>query len=632
MLLEALLYLLPLPLTSHHYDFTVFFRATSLLLNLTNPYDVNPNTPWIYSNPVTYPQWYAYPPLALLIWATLSFPLKIAKLLTLTTFRIVEKLTLVVAAFWMAKRMEKLKEGAGRFVLLNPLVWFTAAIHGMPDVIAASLLVEAIYQYANERSSYWIPLALSLSTKQTSWIALPAFLGAWLRERKYKEMLATLLLFAAINLPFLSKGYVSNVFSIHNERPPASLGYTGIPLLFVAGDVATFHIANIVAPCFGKPLPKNGPGYYFLSITFLILLLFSLVKSLKGRFKSSLALSSLAFILFSKVVSPQNLIVPLVLLTLYGIEFKWLVLPSVFATFVDLTFGTVYGPLGYLAEDVLNSMGTSIVYLYRKSLGLVPLISVFGAVSLLMYHITLIITLYAFMRKYVDLKKFILLYLAYLVLVSNSIALSGNGSGVLKSSGEPNKVAVIWLWLNPYNGFRAGDYIGLPASVNKYYEYTYPLAIKELKWLKSRGYNVVGLVYSIDRDNLYEYVPWLFGIHELGMKYVWVIVEPRTLKDYVRGWASYPPGYPLSKVLQRVYKLTPNYVNEKVEGIIDLLNVTVSIRCPLGYLTSDGKPVVYVIGNHLPSFKKLVIERLTKNVTIVNDFYRGIVLKNSPIT
>ncbi|ALU12699.1 hypothetical protein EYM_06560 [Ignicoccus islandicus DSM 13165] len=631
MIIEALLYLLPISLTSHHYDFTVFFRATALLLNFTNPYNVDPSTPWIYSNPVTYPQWYAYPPFALLVWGALSLPLKTLGMLNLTTFRVIEKIVLVAAVFWMARRLEEIKSGSRNFILLNPLVWFTASVHGMPDVLASSLLVEALYRMRIGDGFYWIPLALSLSTKQTSWIALPAFVGMWIRERRFRDLILTTLLFASLNLPFLSEGYVSNVLSMHNERPPASLGYTGIPLLIIAGDVATFHIANIVAPCFGKPLPKNGIGYYVLSVTFSLFVIASLIKSLRGKFGSALALSALAFILFSKVISPQNLVIPLILLMIYGVDFKWLVLPSVFATFVDLVFGTAYGPLGYLAEDILNRLGLSIVYLYRGTLGLQGLFSAIGALSLLLYHVTIVITLYVFSKRYMDWRKFMVLYVVYLVLVTNSVTLSsGEARYVAPVNGE--KLAVLWLWLNPYNGFRAGDYVSFNSHVEKYYEYTYPIAKEMTKWLKERGYSVIGLVYSVDRDNLYEYVPWLFAIHESNLKYVWVIVEPGNYSDYVRGWASYPPGYPLNGIIQRAYKLTPNYLNEKVEGISDLLNVTILNECPINYLTVNGKPVIYVIGNKLPSFEKVIVMRLPNNATILNDFYRGVVVRGTPIT
>jgi hypothetical protein len=327
----------------------VFYYAVEMVLEGKNPYEISPNVPWAYSNPVPYPQWFAYPPFSLLIWSALSAPFYALNYFNIFTFRIIEKTVVVASVFWIARRLEELRKGSYKFVVFNPLFWFTTSIHGMPDSLATALFVEGMYRVFKERRGWWVFYALGLSTKQITWITVPAILGYWIRNGKIREIALSALLVFVIVVPFLGKGFVKNVLTFHGERPPASLGYTGVPLIFVAGDASTYHIANLVAPCFGKPMPKSGLGAYVLSLAFLLVLGWSFLKSLKGEMLGSMALASLGFVLFSKVVSPQNLMLPFVVFLLANAPYKWLLLPSLFATLLDLSMGSAYGPLGYVA-------------------------------------------------------------------------------------------------------------------------------------------------------------------------------------------------------------------------------------------------------------------------------------------
>ncbi|UXD21992.1 hypothetical protein IPA_00645 [Ignicoccus pacificus DSM 13166] len=633
MIAELLLYLLPAPLTQHHYDVLVFYYTVQLLLHGHNPYNVPSNAPWIYSNPVPYPQWFAYPPFSLLVWSALSLPLYILHILNIFTFRIVDKIVVVGSVFWIAKRAEELRKGSYKFIVFNPLFWFTTAIHGMPDSLATALFVEALYRLYKKEKNYWVFYSLSLVTKQITWLTLPAFVGYWLKERRLKEMILVTLLSIAIVLPFFGKPFIEDVLAFHGERPPASLGYTGVPLIAVAGDASTFHIANLVAPCFGKPMPKVGIGSYVLSAAFLGILIWSFFKSIRGNFIGSMALASLGFILFSKVVSPQNLLLPFVVFLFAGAPYKWLLLPSIFAMIVDLSMGTAYGPLGYLAEDVLNALGTSIVHIYRSLGSLRPLLNAPGLPALLAYHVTVVILIYFLVKNRLDIKKFLFLYLVYLVLVSTSVTQTQSTLHKVVEF-KHLKVAVIWPWLNPYSGIKAGDFLWMKVDPKIYWEYTYPLALGEVRWLKTHGFNVVGLVYSPDREDLYEYVPWLFAISEEKMGFVWVLAVPKSYKDYINGWASYPPSTNLTRLLKKIYRLTPLYINSKINMVNRLLNNTITLGvCPLPYPQREGKALVFVIGN-IPnvSYKDVILEELPNNATIINDFYKGHVYWGTPIT
>jgi hypothetical protein len=230
-------------------------------------------------------------------------------------------------------------------------------------------------------------------------------------------------------------------------------------------------------------------------------------------------------------------------------------------------------------------------------------------------------------------KKFALFYILYLVLVSTSVTQNTTSpKPVLEFSNY--KIAVIWPWLNPYSGVKAGDYLWMKVDPGTYWEYVYPLALEEVKWLKAHNFTAIGLVYSPDREDLYEYVPWLFAIAEEKMGFVWVLVSPRNRSDYVKGWASYPPSANLSELLQRVYKLTPLYINSKIRVVNELLNNTIILSvCPLPYPHQRDKAIVFVYGN-IPKIvsKNIVLIKLPKNSTFVNDFYTGRVLWGTPIT
>ncbi len=626
----------------------VFYYATLLMLHGLNPYNVPPTVPWMYSNPVTYPQWYAYPPFGLLVLSSLSALPYLLGALNIMTFRIILKMILIASVFWTAKRLEALRKGSGKLFLLNPLVWFVVAVHGMIDALAVALMVEGLYRLLFKRKLWWLFYGFSLATKQTTWITIFPIMVYAARKKGLCEALAPLLVLLALSAPFYSNGFVQYVLSFHEDRPPASLGYTGIPLIMVAGDSATFHIANVVAPCFGKPIPKVGWGSYVLSALFALGILYSGLRALRrDELFKPLAIASLSFILFSKVVSPQNLLVPLAIFLIIGVSNKVLTFFGTLAMIVDAIFGTVYGVLGYLAEDVLNSLGSSIVVLYRMTLPILRIENYIGLVSLILYHVAVVAIVYFLFVKKVKRKwVFAILYVIYIIMVLNSVSYSNGGNmyGV-RNVVLGKKGAAIWIWLNPYNGLRAGDYAFLNNTPN-YWEYTYPLAVEMVKWLKSHGYKYVALVFSIDRMNLYAYMPWLFALAKYNMPYVWMIVIPHDLRDYLHGYASYDPDlYKLSEVANFAYKMTPVYLNRKISEIESKLsniisaapiNVTVNefaSKCPLPYVSEDGKAVIIVKGlTRMVKNNDYILIPEPKNLVEINNYYKGTYLPGTPIT
>ncbi len=624
--------------TEHHYDVTVFYYSTLLLLHGLNPYNVPKNAPWIYSNPLAYPQWYAYPPFALLLMALGSLPFYLLKIFNPLTFRLVLKGLLILSLFRLTKYFKSEKK---YLILLNPLVFFVTVIHGMIDIIAVVLFVDSLVRFRKGDRLWPITYGLALATKQTIWITLPAYLGYSLRNKMIKEMILSIFIFGLIVAPFFGKGFIENVLTIHEDRPPASLGYTGIPLILMAGDMISLHMASIVAPCYSKPIPKVGWGEIILNIMLVLMLLYSLLIAYRNKLMKALILSSLAFVLFSKVVSPQNLLLPLVILLMIDVPYKILFTLSFLAAMVDATTGTVFNIYGYLAEDILNRFGTSIVYIYRELLWTTKALGVLAFASLVFYHISVVILIYLVLKDKLSFRKFLLVYALYLILVLNSVSYSSINKVGIRTPSSNMHGALLWIWVNPTSGFKSGDYLHFNYKT-AYWDYTYPLALETVKWLKEHGYGYLALVYSIDRDNMYYYVPWLYALVKYNMPFVWVVVTPKNNSEYIHGFASYPLQYTLDKVLQRVYMRTPIYINSKIESIgkiikrikvISLSHVIRRYLCPLKYLSVGKRALIYVYGSHITiESKEYIVRPLPSNVTIINDFYEGKVLWGTPIT
>lgn len=633
----VLLLLILALITEHHYDVTVFYYSTLLLLHGFNPYNVPKDAPWIYSNPLAYPQWYAYPPFALMLMALGSLPFYLVGMFNPFTFRLVLKLILLSFLYLLTRYLKDKKY----LLIFNPLIFFVTVIHGMIDIVAVTLFVDSLMRLKRGSKLWPITYGLALATKQTIWITIPAYIGYTIKKKMIKEMIISIIVFLIVVAPFFGKGFIDNVLAVHEDRPPASLGYTGIPLILMAGDMVSLHMASIIAPCYSKPIPKLGWGEIVLTIAMVALLFYSLIMGYRNKLMKALLLSSLAFVLFSKVVSPQNLLLPLIILIMIGVPTRVLFVLSLLAALVDLTTGTVFNVYGYLAEDVMNALGTSIVYLYRQALWSTRVFGLLGLFSLVLYHLSVVTLVYLILRRRIGIKKFLLLYIVYLILVINSVSY-GNSAGMKTTNGSSiSKGAMIWIWVNPTSGFKSGDYIHFNVKT-AYWDYTYPLALKMVKWLKENHYDYLALVYNVDRDNIYYYVPWLFALAKYKMPFVWVIVPPKNDKEYVYGFASYPVGYDIKEVLHHVYMRTPIYINTKIEMIKNitkkmeikaLSKIIKKYICPLKYLTYKDKAIIYVYGSNITlKTQKYLVEPLPHNVTIINDFYEGKVLWGTPIT
>ncbi len=634
-LVIALMYLISL-LTQHHYDGHVFYLATLKFLRDGNPYAINSSDPWVYTNPLPYVQWYAYPPLMIYIWSIPSIILNFLGMLNEFTFRAIVKGINLIALLLLYKLVRQYTKDAKKLILINPLIIFVALIHGMIDIITALFVALSLYYLENKNRPNlgWILMGLALLTKQNSWPIFP-LLVLYKKDRRF--LLSLLVLFVGI-LPFLlisPKDFLFNVLKIHMSRPPASLGYSGIPLLFVAGDASSFVLANVIGPCVSKAVPSIGIGGYVLTAVLILLYIYSIILAYKGEFKKAFLISFIAILMFNKVLSPQNLIPYLVVVIMYNLMPKWAILGiSTSAMFVDAFLGTSYSIIGYVAEDLLNMLGTSITIVTRELIMLwndqaFLYLRIPGLLGIVFYNIFLLGFIYRKLRGH---RKGLLvaLYLVYVVLVMNAVSIEIKSG--FPSGGEGH--VSLWLWSNPRFGYRGGDYIKLTHLPKgfPYWDFTYPILLNIAKWVKEKGYGTIWLVYTEDKSLLYLYEVTLLALNKYGLKYAWLIVLPRNIDDYLYGWASTPSSSPneVEKALKNALRLTPIWINQKLDVVKNKLELNITWKCPLNYVTQDGKPVIYVFdptGRFNPRDVRCdCVIRVIKNYDELNpldDYYEG---------
>ena len=592
----TLLYLISL-LTQHHYDGHVFYLALLKFLRDGNPYTISPSDPWVYTNPLPYIQWFAYPPLMLYIWAVPAAILDHFGLLNEFSFRAIMKGVDLIALILLYKVVSKYSTKAKKLILLNPLILFVALIHGMMDIVVALFTTLSIfYIEKGDRRLGWTFMGLAMLTKQNSWPIFP-LLALYKRD---KTALLSILIFLLGIAPFVitsPSGFLTNVLRIHMSRPPASLGYSGIPLLFVAGDAASFVLANIIAPCVSKAVPSMGIGGYMLTTLLIVLYVYSLVLAYKGSLKKAFLIMFIAILLFSKVLSPQNLLPYLAVIVMYDLMPEWAIIGiSVSAMLVDMFLGTSYSVIGYVAEDVLNTLGSSITILTRRLImawgdGVLLYLRIPGLIGIILYNVFLLSFIYTKLRGYRRTLLFAL-YIAYVILVMNSVSIEMKSGFVSEGGGH----VTLWIWSNPRFGYRGGDYVNLKHLPKDfpYWDFTYPVLLDIAKWVKDNGYGTVWLVYTEDKSLLYLYEIALMALSKYGLKYAWLLIVPRSANDYINGWASVPSVERVKEAIKEALRLTPVWIKQKLSAVRDRLELNITWRCPLNYVTQDGRPVIYV--------------------------------------
>ena len=246
---------------THPWDTFVFQKSVSdFLLHGTTPYQVASQAPgYIYSGeslPLT-AQWYAYPPLPLLLMSATYAPVAFGAVTAPWLARILLKLPFLVGTLgfaWAARRLiatvpdadpaaaVRLADRAERWLLVNPLFLLIAGVWGQFEALLLMCLTLTVLAVRQQRwalagAAYGAALLLKVFPVYAApLLVVHAWrTGGWRAVAKSTGVAAAL--FAAITLPFYlvdPHGTVQQVLLMHAARPPAR--FAPVAALFVASQ------------------------------------------------------------------------------------------------------------------------------------------------------------------------------------------------------------------------------------------------------------------------------------------------------------------------------------------------------------------------------------------------------------
>lgn len=285
---------------------------------------VEKNLPFIYpdSDKPMIQQWYAYPPLPLLMF---SLPIAITYLLNLQLntpiYLILLKIPFILGDLVCALLVKRLVETydqkfarkAELAVLFNPLLIWISSAWGMFDIYMVNFIL--LFMLALRKRNLWlsgISFALAISTKLFPVFFLPVAAIYAIKNLSDKRQIIqafagfafTLLL---INFPFFitsPRGFLNQNLLMHLQRPPQGLS---IPAL-------SYYYSDFYN------IPTNLITNLASFIAFFSILVFSWIGIAKIRsdrtFITSLIAIYTSVLLFNKVTNEQYFVVLVVLLIL----------------------------------------------------------------------------------------------------------------------------------------------------------------------------------------------------------------------------------------------------------------------------------------------------------------------------
>lgn len=307
----------------HDWDGFVFSESAKNLLQGKTPYmTVLENDPSIYpdSDKPMEQQWYAYPPLPLLMFTT---PLIVPEILNIQLSQVTETLLLklpfilgdLLAAWLVYKFLEnksqKLAKRAELLVLFNPLLIWVSSAWGMFDIWMANFLL--LFLLSLRRSRFWqagIFLALATTTKLFPVFFLPV-IGIYIFrivqdiKARWQIILGVLASLTLVVAPFFltsPRGFLNQNLLMHIQRTTQGLS---IPALF--DYYKNFYQLPQI------PLTMISGAFMYLSIFVVFLLAFAKVKSEESLLWAMIA-TYIPILLFNKVTNEQYFVLLIVLL------------------------------------------------------------------------------------------------------------------------------------------------------------------------------------------------------------------------------------------------------------------------------------------------------------------------------
>lgn len=354
----------------HDWDGFVFSESANNFLNGETPYmTVLKNDPSIYpdSNKLMVQQWYAYPPLPLLMFTA---PLAIAAVLKISLTPIAQTLLLklpfiagdLLAAGLVYKLLKnksvRLAQQAELLVLFNPLLIWLSSAWGMFDIWMANFIL--LFILAFRKFQVWragIYLALACTTKLFPVFFLPVTAIYVLRNLTNNKkrlwlflgLVATLFLIITPFFVTSPRGFLNQNFLMHLQRPTQGLS---IPALF--DYYKDFYPLPTI------PLTQMSGILMYASI--LAVFLLSLIKvRTEESLLWAMVVTYIPILLFNKVTNEQYFALLIVLLitllsspTDFSFPKRFFRLIKITATYGVLIVATLLGFhfLGFLLSDL----------------------------------------------------------------------------------------------------------------------------------------------------------------------------------------------------------------------------------------------------------------------------------------
>lgn len=337
---SLLLQLVMAAVLTHTWDTFVFQKSVSdFLLNGITPYQtaiVGPDYIYPGSSLPLLAQWYAYPPLPLLLFSLSYFPAAFGSAAPWVG-RLLIKLPVILgnlAFAWAAHRLIATAPGAEplaaaraarrveRWILWNPLFIVIATIWGQFEAILLVALILMVLALRTGRSTLagaWWGAALLLKIFP---LFLVPVLGVHLFRRGGTKAVTRFFaagfgLFAIVSLPFFllePQGFLQQVLFMHAERPPARFSPVAALYLLTRSVLGALGVTAST-----DALAQGFSGFSF-ALTGVILVAIAFAASHRPATERQLVtwmgLTFLAGLLCTKVLNEQYAILPLGLLAI----------------------------------------------------------------------------------------------------------------------------------------------------------------------------------------------------------------------------------------------------------------------------------------------------------------------------
>lgn len=326
---------------THPWDTFVFSKSVGdFLVTGVTPYEIAAQAPgYIYPGgtlPLT-AQWYAYPPLPLLLMSASYAPVAFGAVTVPWLGRILLKLPFLLGTLGFAWAARKLVAGTAtadpekavrtadrleRWILLNPLFLVIAGVWGQFEALLLMLLALSVLALRANKATlgglayggalllkifpvYVGPILLIHLVRTRGWAAAFRFFGAAAAA------------FGVVTLPFLllePHGTLQQIFLMHAERPPAR--FSPVAALYLGSRWLTLNVGGLPS------VETLANAFSRLSFALTVVVL-SAVAAAYGRRQPTernlllyLALAMTGGLLATKVLNEQYTLLPLGLLAL----------------------------------------------------------------------------------------------------------------------------------------------------------------------------------------------------------------------------------------------------------------------------------------------------------------------------